>query len=95
MGHHRLQTRRQVPSSLSRSDNCVKNHFYSLLRKALRKLNRIIQEHYRREIKEIKPNVLYRIVEVSEERFKLNVNFDKEFVCFSNCTPALTLELKN
>jgi hypothetical protein len=44
----------------------VKNHFYSLLRKALRKINKVIQEEYKREIKEIKPNILYRIVEVSE-----------------------------
>lgn len=26
-----------------RSDNCVKNHFYSRLRKSLRKINKVVQ----------------------------------------------------
>lgn len=55
----------QVPSVLLRTDNEVKNHFYSILRKALRKINRVIADELRKELKEIKPNVLYRIVEVS------------------------------
>lgn len=50
---------------LLRTDNEVKNHFYSILRKALRKINRVIVDELRKELKEIKPNVLYRIVEVS------------------------------
>jgi len=64
----------------------VKNHFYSRLRKALRKINRVIQDNYRKEIKEIKPNVLYRIVEASEEKFKLFPSFDKDFSMFANRT---------
>lgn len=56
--------------SLFSSDNCVKNHFYSKLRKALRKINRVVQTNYKKELKEFKPNILYRIVEVSEENFK-------------------------
>jgi hypothetical protein len=43
----------------------VKNHFYSKLRRALRKINKVIQTSYKKEIKEFKPNVLYRIVEVA------------------------------
>jgi hypothetical protein len=49
-----------------RSDNAVKNHFYSRLRKALKRLNRVIAGQARRELREVKPNVLYRIVEVAE-----------------------------
>jgi len=65
VGCYWLQTRREVFYSLFRSDNCVKNHFYSLLRKALRKMNKVVMQEFRKELKEIKPNVLYRIVEVS------------------------------
>lgn len=50
----------------SRSDNSIKNHFYSLLRRALRKLNTImVREHYK-DIKDFKPPILYRIVEVAD-----------------------------
>lgn len=58
-----------------RTDNSVKNHFYALLRKALRKINRVIQLHHKREFKQFSPTVLYRIVEVTEERFKLFPNY--------------------
>lgn len=61
---------RQVPPFSFRSDNAVKNHFYSRLRKSLRRLNRIICEKYKRESKEIKPQVLYKIIEAAEEAFK-------------------------
>ena len=50
-----------------RTDNCVKNHFYSKLRKAMRKLNKYIHDFYRREFKEIKINAIYKIVEANEE----------------------------
>lgn len=34
-----------------RSDNCVKNHFYSKLRRALRKVNKICQELFQKDYK--------------------------------------------
>lgn len=46
----------------SRSDNCIKNHFYSKLRKVLRKLNSVIHAYFRREFREININVIYKIV---------------------------------
>lgn len=49
----------------SRNDNCVKNHFFSRLRKGLRKLNKIIVQEYKKTIKEIKNIVLYKIIEVT------------------------------
>lgn len=53
-----------------KSDNSVKNHFYSKLRKVLRKLNSIIHSYLRREFREININVIYKIVEACEEQFK-------------------------
>lgn len=75
----------EVILGLDRTDNSVKNHFYSRLRKSLKKINQVYAEEFRKDYKEIKPPILYKIVEVTEERFKLNATFDKEFVCFSNC----------
>lgn len=51
-------------------------------------MNKVVLDGFRRELKEIKPSVLYKIVEVSEERFKLSFTFEKEFVCYSNGTPS-------
>ena len=45
-----------------RSDNCVKNHFYSKMRKGLRKLNRIISEEFKKDFKDIKLKVIYKIL---------------------------------
>lgn len=69
-----------------RTDNAVKNHFYSRLRKALKRLNRVIAGLARRELREVKPNVLYRIVEVAEEKFKEIPKFDREFSLSANRT---------
>lgn len=55
------------------SDNSIKNHFYSLLRRALRKLNSVLQREHIREIKDFKPPILYRIVEVADERNRLQL----------------------
>ena len=60
-----------------KSDNSVKNHFYSKLRKVLRRLNTIIHSYLRREFREININVIYKIVEACEEQFKEKPNCDK------------------
>jgi hypothetical protein len=71
MGYHQSPPRgRQVAQQLSRTDNSVKNHFFSKLRKSLRRLNKIIQEGFKKEIREIQTKVLYKILEASEEKFK-------------------------
>jgi predicted transcriptional regulator len=49
----------------------VKNHFYSKLRKSLRKLNKKIHKHLKREYKDIKTSTLYKIIETMENRNKL------------------------
>ena len=71
-----------------RTDNCVKNHFYSKLRKSLRKLNKIIHDHFRKEFKEIKTTALYKIVEANEERHKHETMVDEEMTVFCLCTPV-------
>lgn len=48
-----------------RTDNCVKNHFYSKLRKLLRKLNKIIQFYLKKQFRPIDISVMYKIVEAA------------------------------
>lgn len=55
----------QVAPPPLRTDNCVKNHFYSKLRKILRKLNTVIHSHMRREYRQINIGTLYKIVEAT------------------------------
>lgn len=78
MGHYRTKTAWEVLYILFRTDNCVKNHFYSKMRKAIRKLGKVIQIHFRKQVKEIKLNVLYKIVEATDEKFKTNPTIDEE-----------------
>lgn len=48
-----------------RSDNCIKNHFYSRLRKGLKKMNLDVEQNIGKRFKEIKFNVLFKIIEAS------------------------------
>lgn len=48
---------------LLRSDNCVKNHFYSKLRKSIRKLNKIIVDYFENGFNQIKDKILSKIIE--------------------------------
>jgi hypothetical protein len=43
---------------------------YSKLRKAIRQLNRFLFIYYRKEIKEIKLNFIYRLIEFTENAYK-------------------------
>ena len=49
MGNHFTEVARKVHLLGSRTDNCVKNHFYSKLRKAIRKLNKAIHDFFKKE----------------------------------------------
>ncbi len=50
MGPHLKQTARKVGDSVMlRTDNCVKNHFYSKLRKGLRSINKKIHKFMKKE----------------------------------------------
>ena len=48
------------------------------MRKGLRKLNRVIHMNFKKEIKEIKMNVVYKIIEGTDEKFKTNPTVDEE-----------------
>lgn len=78
MGAHRFLFPRQVNVPISRTDNYLKNHFYSKLRKALRHLNKIIKCYFKREFKEIKIGTVYKIIEGFEEQFKEKPHVAKE-----------------
>jgi hypothetical protein len=61
----------------------------------LRKINKVVQTNYKKELKEFKPTVLYRIVEVAEENYKLLQCYEKNFATFSHRILIMNLELKN
>ena len=66
MGDHRSKTGRKVNLMKLRTDNGVKNHFFAKLRKSMRRINKIIQERFKKKLTELKLNVLYKLVEASE-----------------------------
>ncbi len=75
---------RKVLSPLCRTDNDIKNHFYSTLRKSLRRLNKAIGErNSTSHMREIKPSVLSSIMTHIYDKSKKNQLYDtykgKEF----------------
>lgn len=62
MGIDFEQAGRKVGLIGGRSDNCVKNHFYSKLRKSVRSINKKIHKLMRKEYREIKTAILYKII---------------------------------
>jgi hypothetical protein len=63
MGFDSLKVEWEVTHNLEfRTDNYVKNHFYSKLRKSLRKLNKVIEENYKKTFKKFKIIDLYKII---------------------------------
>lgn len=48
MGSDCAADARPVLTNLYRTDNCVKNHMYSKLRKAIRKLNKTIAKEFKK-----------------------------------------------
>lgn len=95
MGGHRQAAGRQVTLFPLRSDNCVKNHFYSRLRRALKRINATVQQQNRKDLKEFKPAILYRVVEVAEEKFKVVPCHDKDYFALAGSTSSPKAELKN
>jgi hypothetical protein len=60
---HLASLHRQVLNLISRTDNDIKNHFYSTLRRSLRRLNKILGEkNSTSQMREIKPSVLSTIM---------------------------------
>lgn len=56
----------EVALSVDRSDNSVKNHYHSRLRRALRKINRCISDQLGSHCKLLKINMLSRIIQAAE-----------------------------
>lgn len=71
MGGDLPRHRRQVPPSPPRSENCVKNKFYSILRRGLRHINQAIKNKLKR-YKELEIGVIYKIVEACEQNYRRN-----------------------
>lgn len=65
MGHYCSLDKREVIFILQRTDNGVKNHFFAKLRKAMRRINKLIKDRFKKKLKEVKINVLYKIVEAN------------------------------
>jgi len=80
------KTARKVDLFLLRSDNCVKNHFYSKLRKAVRRLNKLIHDCFPTQHKFIRESVLSKIIKTTESKFKNNTKIDEELADFCNST---------
>ncbi len=74
-----------------RSDNCVKNHFYSKLRKSLRKLNKLNHDYFEDEFKVIRECVLSKIIKTTESKFKTSSKIDEELAEFCNSIPGSIL----
>ena len=52
-----------------RPDNAVKNHYHSKLRKALRKVNKLIYDCLRSDFKSIKNSILPKILQTAEDYY--------------------------
>ena len=50
-----------------RTDNGVKNHFYSKLRKSLRALNKIAKSYLKKTCREVSGQVIFKLTEATDE----------------------------
>lgn len=66
---------KQIPG---KSENCVKNRFYGLLRKALRKMNKVAKNLAKRFKKEVKYESITRIIDASEGFYRLQSPLKEE-----------------
>lgn len=55
-----------------RTDNYLKNHFYSKLRSSIRRINRLIKENWKKNSSTFSLNIVYKIVEISDHNFQLD-----------------------
>ncbi len=78
-----------------RTDNGIKNHFYSKMRKAVRRINKIISENYKKEYKEIKTSLLYKLIETSESKFKVSSIIDEEVADYCSGIYFKNSDIKN
>ena len=81
-----------------RTDNNIKNYFYSSLRKALRQANAYVAAHKReqryRNVKEFKPQTLSKILAVAESKYEQKINL-KSFRVINDAKRKLYLMKKS
>ena len=82
----------QVLSPLFRTDNAIKNHFYSTLRRSLRRLNKFLgSKNSTSLMRDIKPSVLSKILDYSVlnnlDRSSLHAEFEGSFPLMQICPP--------
>lgn len=66
---------------LCRTDNNIKNHFYSTLRRSLRRLNKLLGEkNATHQMREIKPSILTIILKFIYDNQELNENNTTELI---------------
>jgi len=64
-----------------RTDNCIKNHFYCTLRKALRRINKYINlSKNKGKFKEVKNIILSKVIAVAEERFERKLDVPEDLI---------------
>lgn len=61
-----------------RTDNQVKNHFYSMIRKSFRRLNRHILDC--KSQKELKSIILTKLLTAAEDKFDKKLNLSSDVV---------------
>lgn len=64
--------------SKSRTDNQIKNHFHSKLRKAMRKFNKDVKQQFKKILKPFRLSIIYEVVEASDYRFSDKFSLNKE-----------------
>ena len=69
MGNKWASIARSLPG---RTDNCVKNRLYSLLRKGLRIINGLREETHGIKLQPLKPSFIYTIIKKIEKPQKKN-----------------------
>lgn len=76
LGSHLKGAPGKVKFSKFRTDNCVKNHFYSFFRKCIKNVNYSLNVLSERKIRPLKLSIMNKIVSIIEAHHKDPHNFD-------------------
>lgn len=73
--------------SNKRTDNSVKNKFYSKYRRAIRNLNHLLNHSRNIKLKELKINFVYKVINFLEKKCESDSRHQIELVKMAKCTP--------